>query len=88
MKSSKNDIPEIYNSLFQKQLLHKKIVGQSTLQQRKAKLKKLLKAVNETYRKEIQKALFDDFGKSFSEVDLSEIYAVTAEIKYALKNLK
>ena len=33
MKSSKNDIPEIYNSLFQKQLLHKKIVSQSTLQE-------------------------------------------------------
>ena len=88
MKSSKNDIRGIYNSLFQKQLLHKKIVSQSTLQQRKIKLKKLLRAVEVTYRKEIQKALFDDFGKSFSEVDLSEIYAVTAEIKYALKNLE
>ena len=88
MKSIKNDLAESYNSLFQKQSLYKKIVGQSTLRQRKVKLKKLLKAVEVTYRKDIQKALFDDFGKSSSEVDLSEIYAVTGEIKYALKNLK
>ena len=88
MKSIKNDLAESYNSLFQKQSLYKKIVGQSTLSQRKVKLKKLLKAVEVTYRKDIQKALFDDFGKSSSEVDLSEIYAVTGEIKYALKNLK
>ena len=88
MKPTDNENAVSHTSIFQKQLLHKKIVAQSTLKQRKAKLKKLLKAIEVTYRKEIQKALFDDFGKSPAEVDLSEIYAVTGEIKYALRNLK
>ena len=88
MKSTDNEKAVSHTSIFEKQLLHKKIVAQSTLKQRKAKLKKLLRAIEITYRKEIQKALFDDFGKSPAEVDLSEIYAVTGEIKYALRNLK
>ena len=88
MKSTGNEKAVSHTSIFEKQLLHKKIVAQSTLKQRKAKLKKLLRAIEITYRKEIQKALFDDFGKSPAEVDLSEIYAVTGEIKYALRNLK
>ena len=88
MKSTTNEVVESHMAIFQKQLLYKKIVGQSSLKQRKTKLKKLLKAIEITYRKEIQKALFDDFGKSPPEVDLSEIYAVIGEIKYALRNLK
>tara|TARA_B110000046_G_scaffold117124_1_gene124066 strand:- start:611 stop:2032 length:1422 start_codon:yes stop_codon:yes gene_type:complete len=88
MKITDNDNTVSHTSVFQKQLLHKQTVGQSTLKQRKTKLKKLLRAIEVTYRKEIQKALFDDFGKSPAEVDLSEIYAVTGEIKYALRNLK
>ena len=88
MKSTDNEKAVSHTSIFEKQLLYKEIVAQSTLKQRKVKLKKLLRAIEITYRKEIQKALFDDFGKSPAEVDLSEIYAVTGEIKYALRNLK
>ena len=57
-------------------------VGNRTARERKAKLE----ALNQTilkYRTEIQQALHDDFGKHPSEVDLSEIYPVTSEIKHA-----
>ena len=45
MKSTDNEKAVSHTSIFEKQLLHKKIVAQSTLKQRKAKLKKLLRAI-------------------------------------------
>jgi|TARA_B110000503_G_C7172085_1_gene424819 aldehyde dehydrogenase (NAD+) len=74
-------------SIFHRQQNFKKGIAQSTTKQRKAKLRKLLHAVEVTYRNEIRQALLEDFGKSAAEVDLTEIYPVTGEIKYALRNL-
>jgi aldehyde dehydrogenase (NAD+) len=62
-------------------------VGNSTASERIAKLKKLHKAVLK-YRPEIKEALYNDFRKHPTEVDLTEVYAVTSEIKAAKSNLR
>lgn len=62
-------------------------IGNSTASERIAKLKKLHKAVLK-YRPEIKEALYKDFRKHPTEVDLTEIYAVTSEIKEAKSNLR
>lgn len=62
-------------------------VGNSTASERIAKLKKLHKAVLK-YRPEIKEALYKDFRKHPTEVDLTEIYAITSEIKAAKSNLR
>ena len=72
--------------IFDAQKNNQFAVGQSTAKQRKAKLKKLLKAIMK-YRGEIKKALYDDFKKHPSEVDLTEIYPVTSEIKHTISNI-
>ena len=61
-------------------------VGNTTAKQRKAKLKKLLKAVLKN-RDAIKDAMYNDFKKHPSEVDLTEIYPVTSEIKHTISNL-
>ncbi len=72
--------------IFDLQKAHQFKVGNTTAAERKAKLKRLHEAVLR-YREDIRKALFDDFGKHPSEVDLSEIYPVTAEIKHAKRQI-
>ena len=49
-------------------------------------MQKLHKAILK-YRTEIKEALFNDFRKHPSEVDLTEVYALTAEIKHAISHL-
>lgn len=61
-------------------------VANTTVAQRKAKLKKLHKAILK-YRPQIKEALFNDYRKHPSEVDLTEIYPITSEIKHAKSNL-
>jgi aldehyde dehydrogenase (NAD+) len=78
-----SEILRIFN--LQKQNQYK--LGNTTATQRIAKLKKLLNAVNK-YRPEIKEALFKDYRKHPSEVDLTEIYPVTSEIKDAKSNLR
>lgn len=72
--------------IFQLQEANQYKVGNSTASERKAKLSKLHKAVMK-YRPEIKEALFKDYKKHPSEVDLTEIYPVTSEIKHAKSNL-
>lgn len=59
----------------------------SSVKERIEKLKKLEVWIL-THQKEIRKALWEDFKKPVAEVDLSEIFPVTSEIKHACKNLK
>ena len=61
-------------------------VGNSTVSERKAKLDKLHKAILK-YRPQIKEALYKDYRKHPSEVDLSEIYPVTSELKHAKSHL-
>lgn len=53
---------------------------------RKKRLTSLLKWVEEN-RGRIQKAVYDDFQKPATEVDISEVYPVVTEIRHALKTL-
>ena len=62
-------------------------IGNTNAAQRIAKLKKL-HAVVLNYREEIKTALFKDYRKHPSEVDLTEIYPVTSEIKDAKSHLR
>lgn len=57
------------------------VIGNTTASQRKVKLNKLHKTILE-YRPKIKEALYKDYKKHPSEVDLFEIYAITGELKY------
>ncbi|MDA1268371.1 MAG: aldehyde dehydrogenase family protein [Bacteroidetes bacterium] len=58
----------------------------STLVERKERLLKLLNWIN-SHQEAIREALWMDFSKPAPEVDLNEIFPITSEIKYCLKNL-
>ena len=77
-----------YCDLFNSQKANQYNVGNTSYKQRFKKLNTLKKAVEITYRKRIQQALFDDFKKPFLETDLTEIYSVVSEIKFTKKYLK
>jgi aldehyde dehydrogenase (NAD+) len=62
-------------------------IGHTTAKQRIAKLKRLQETLLK-YRSEIKDALYQDYRKHPSEVDLSEIYPVTSEIKHAKRHLR
>ncbi len=73
--------------IFEAQRANQFKVGQTTAKERKAKLKKLRDAILK-YKPEIRAALHKDFRKHPSEVDLTEIYPVTGEIKHTLRHLR
>jgi aldehyde dehydrogenase (NAD+) len=68
--------------IFDAQKANHMKVGNSTASQRKDKLKRLYDTI-EKYRPQIKEALFKDYRKHPSEVDLTEIYPITSEIKHA-----
>lgn len=73
--------------VFQEQQLYQPQVGQSSARERIAKLKRLEEAVLR-YRQQIKDAMWKDFHKPPLEVDLSDIYPVTSEIKFAIRHLR
>ena len=83
------DIPDLnaIKRIFNTQKEHQYILANKPISYRREKLKALKKAVEITYRTAIQEAMYKDMGKHKSEVDLSEIYPVTSEIKHALSHL-
>ncbi|NNF19593.1 MAG: aldehyde dehydrogenase family protein [Flavobacteriaceae bacterium] len=76
-----------FAQLFKKQQEQMLLTGKSSARERIEKLNRLLKAVRETYRLQIQEALFKDFKKPYTETDLTEIYPVVQEIKHCRKHL-
>ncbi len=72
---------------FEKQVQHQWPVGRSTAAERIAKLQRLHDAMLR-YRNEIKAALFSDFGKSSTEVDITEIGVVNSEIRHAMRHLR
>lgn len=62
-------------------------VGQSTAKERIAKLNKLHNTVLK-YRQEIRDAMYNDYKKPAAEVDLTEIYVISGEIKHAKSHIK
>ena len=72
---------------FEAQKANQQNIANTTATQRIAKLKKLHKAVL-MYKDEIRSALYKDFKKHPSEVDLTEIYPVTGDIKHTISHLQ
>ena len=73
--------------LFQLQKENQFKVANTTANERIQKLDKLYKATMK-YRPQLKEALFNDYKKHPSEVDLTETYPVTSEIKHAKSHLR
>ncbi len=73
--------------LFHKQRANQAKVKRSTATERIAKLEKLRAAIVER-EAAIRDAMFKDFRKSPTEVDITEIYASLVELKDAIKSLR
>ncbi|HKJ45388.1 MAG TPA: aldehyde dehydrogenase family protein [Balneolales bacterium] len=85
--SDKQIISEEISRVFDLQRVNSFKVNQTKAKERIAKLRKLQKYII-SHKKDIRKAVYDDFRKPAEEVDLSEIFVVTAEIKHAIRHLK
>jgi aldehyde dehydrogenase (NAD+) len=72
--------------LFKLQRRHQYTVAKSTARERKEKLKRLGNAML-AHRQEIRDAMYADFRKPASEVDLVEILPITSEIKHTVRHL-
>lgn len=57
-----------------------------SVKERKVLLEKLLTWIKDNHT-DIQKAIHADFKKPYAEIDISEIFVVTSEIKHALKHI-
>ncbi len=72
--------------IFELQSGHQYHLGNQPISERKAKLKKLKKAIEEN-RLVLQKAVYADFKKAKTEVDATEILPVISEIKFAIRHI-
>ena len=73
--------------IFQLQQANKIAVGGTTAKERIAKLKKMHKVVL-AHREAMREAMWKDFRKGPQEVDLTELYIITSEIKHAIRHLR
>ena len=76
-----------YFELFSKQNENQFAVGNRTFKERFKTLDKLQRAIEVTYRTQIHEALKKDLGKPTVESELTEVYAIIGDIKFAKKNL-
>lgn len=76
-----------YFQLFSKQKDNQYTVGNSTYNQRVKRLNALQRAIEFTYRTEINEALHIDLGKPTVESELSEVYQIVGDIKFAKAHL-
>ena len=76
-----------YFKLFSAQKNNHYNVAQSRVRDRKKKLDALQRAIEITYRAQIIEALQKDLGKPRVETELTEIYQIVSEIKFAKRNL-
>ncbi|HPW63606.1 MAG TPA: aldehyde dehydrogenase family protein, partial [Cyclobacteriaceae bacterium] len=72
--------------IFALQKANQQNVANSTARDRIKKLDRLYDAILK-YRKEIQEALYKDFRKHPSEVDIAEIYKLTSDLKHTRSHL-
>lgn len=82
-----NTNTDAIQQVFQQQQKHQYAVANTTTKERCRKLQKLSDTILK-YKPEIRKALWEDFRKPAAEVDLTEIYVLTSEIKHTRANLK
>jgi aldehyde dehydrogenase (NAD+) len=77
---------ELLQNVFFEQQKNQFTIGNTTCKARIEKLKRLKSEI--LARKiEIRNSIFNDFRKPIAEVDLTEIYVLTSEIDYVIKNL-
>jgi len=77
----------VIEKIYDDQKSHYQSVGKTSASQRIGKLKRLEKSILK-YRTELQQAMWKDYHKPAAEVDLTEIYPVISEIRFAKKHLK
>ena len=75
------------HQIFRAQQANRAIIRHTTAAQRAAKLVRLQTAIK-TREAAIRAAMFQDFRKSPTEVDITEIYAALVEIKDAIHNVE
>lgn len=73
--------------IFKLQQANQYTVAKTTARERKEKLKRLERALL-ARKQDIRDALYADFRKHPSEVDLTEIFPVTSEIKFTTRHLR
>jgi len=73
--------------LFERQRAHQAAVKRTTAAERIDKLKRLRAAIVER-EPAIREAIFKDFRKPASEVDLTEVYATLVELKDAIRSVR
>lgn len=73
--------------IFKLQQANQYTVAKTTARERKEKLKRLERALL-ARKQDIRDALYADFRKHPSEVDLTEIFPVTSEIKFVTRHLR
>lgn len=86
VNQSDNTATSEIKRIFDLQQQNKQNVKNTSVSQRKRKLRNLKKAILDNKDK-IREALYSDFSKPYSETDLTEIYPTTAEIKHAISDL-
>ena len=74
------------DALFAAQKANQYTIGATTVSERKGKLKLLFKTVLK-YRTAMQEAGYQDFKKPSAEVDLTEVFVITTELKHAISNI-
>lgn len=87
MESDMKEIQARINELWDKQQARKSLVNRSTPEERILKLKRMLHWIQDN-RSRIHEAVSGDFKKPLEEVDLTEIWMNTTELKFAIRNLK
>ena len=80
-------VSEKINRIFDLQKRNQYKVGQSTAKERKAKIKKIQNAIQNTYRERIKEVSYQDFKKNEAEVDLTEIFPIVASAKFTNNRL-
>lgn len=80
------DLAQEINRIFQLQKANQQHVANTTAKERKQKLDRLHQTVLK-YRAEIRDALYQDFRKHPSEVDVAEVYTITSDIKHTKSHL-
>lgn len=73
--------------IFSQQQAHRWKISQTSAAERIKKLRKLKEAIF-AHKKELHKAIHDDFCKNPGETDLTEVYPTIAEIHHSIKHLR
>ncbi|MDT0552971.1 aldehyde dehydrogenase family protein [Urechidicola vernalis] len=77
-----------FQELFDAQKANQYALANTTAKERIKKLEALKKAIMVTYKEDIYKALEADLNKPRVETDLTELFPVISEIKFAIKYMR